>query len=157
MVSERTAAIVAELQRRYPCQALPHGAQAELAQQFGVSHEWIRQVANKYGLTGRISTRTITVCGGCGKEMANKVRGICTACRRVELPCANCGKPKSVLASTLAARINASEKRAAAGQPVYTGRVYCDRKCYGQWFGRNHGIQTRPQDQYNRREPIAGT
>ncbi len=157
MVSERTAAIVAELHRRYPCQALPYGAQAELAKQFGVSAEWIRQVANRDGLTGRISTRKITVCGSCGKEMDKRVRGICTACRRVELPCGNCGKPVSVLASTLAARINANEKRAAAGLPVYTGNVYCNRRCFWEWIGRNHGIQTRPQDQYNRREHIAGT
>ena len=60
-------------------------------------------------------------------------------------------------AGEMPSRINASEKRAAAGQPVYTGRVYCDRKCYGQWLGRNHGIQTRPQGQYNRREHITGT
>ncbi len=157
MVSERTAAIVAELQRRYPCQALPYGALAELAQQFGVSAEWIRQVANRYGLTGRISTRKITVCGGCGNEMPKGSRGLCFPCRWIELPCNNCGKPKRVRAALIARRIDNAEKRHAAGQPAYTGKVYCDRKCYGQWLGSNHGIQTRPQDQYNRREPIAGT
>ena len=157
MVSERTAAIVEELHRRFPCQALPIGAQRELAKQFGVSPQWIQQIVNRYGFTGHVSTRTVTVCGRCGKEIPKGSRGLCFPCRWIELPCSNCGKPKRVRAAEIARRIDGVEKRRATGQPAYSGNVYCDRRCFGEWLGRNHGIQTRPQDHYHRRGRIAGT
>ena len=47
--------------------------------------------------------------------------------------CSWCGNPYSVSASQGRARIRRNS----------SGLMYCSKKCYGEWFGNNHGFGTR--------------
>jgi hypothetical protein len=155
--TEKAAAIALALWRRYPCQAVPNGAWTDTAIEFVVSREYVRQIGMKLGMTGpghgggKRTGLPQRLCAGCGAEMIKRgTKAMCRDCSWVTLPCSNpkCGKPVKRLATRLAWEIGGrgnSEKYVAMrakglvnadGHDIrYTGRVFCDRKCFGGWMG----------------------
>ena len=137
---ERTLRIVALLTERYPCQAVPMGALKEIGEEVGVTREWVRQIANKYGFTGRIRAAELRApkpaCPKCGERPARPhVRGqLCSVCNWIEWPCANCGKPKKVRTQDIVSRFNRTDDAVK-----HSTRIFCNRHCMGQWLAANHG------------------
>lgn len=141
-MKSKTPEITEYMQRHYPCQAIPHGDLTAIGEKFGVTRERVRQIANKIGITGRLSRVTVTVCSSCGKPLRHpNTKGICKDCRWVELPCGNCEQPVRRLASSLASRFGTS-----TNYGTYMGRVFCNRKCLGSWCAKNHGFLAHPEN-----------
>ena len=148
---DRTLSIEAAIESRYPCMALPYGALTDLAVEYGVTREWVRRVAGRIGATGtrtgnRPNARPRVSCGRCGKPFQNppKSAAVCRDCRSVDLPCTFCGKPKRVSAASLARKVNEDARVMPGGTSArYTGRVFCDRQCFGKWFGLTYGYGAR--------------
>lgn len=137
--------IEAYLRRHYPCRAVLYGAFKEAADQLGATREYVRQIANAMGI-GRLY-RTAAVCPGCGGGKDGKAR-LCRTCWReslqVALPCNNCGAPVTRSARQLARRVGKDAPQVTPNGPArYSGNVYCDRRCFGQWAGRTHGFARR--------------
>lgn len=140
-VTSRREQIEAYLLRHYPCQAVPYGALKEVGERFGVTGERVRQIANEMGM-GRLY-KTSQVCPECGGRKS-EVSQLCKGCRcasvRIALPCNNCGAPVMRLASELARRIGKDgPKQTPSGPASYSGNVYCNKKCFGEWLGHEHG------------------
>jgi hypothetical protein len=121
---ERTIAI---LQDRFPCRRAPHGTWDRIAKELGVSGERVRQFAVDAGWSVFRVGRPMYQCA-CGRTQQSAK--LCSACRYVELPCEQCGKPQRRSAETLAWRV------AKFPRPQrYSGRVFCGRSCFGRWVG----------------------
>ena len=146
--SGATVAILDALRTRYPCEALPFGALTSLGVEFGVTMERVRQVAVAHGFAGpgRGSRHAPhRVCASCGMPMWNKAKSaVCRACGWIDVSCEQCGKPKRVPASRIASNINRAPTLVPSGTMAsYTGRVFCDRHCFGRWLGEHHGWGAR--------------
>ena len=121
------------LRRRYPCADIPYGASKELAGELGVSRELVRQIVAKMHFV--VAASVGYQCIDCGKPRpGHKGERRCLACykanNRIELPCAWCGKPKTVVIGMFVGRFNAPSEKGR-----YKGNVFCDRVCHGQWLG----------------------
>ena len=135
--------IRAILHARYDyCGRIPHGAAMEIAKQVGCSREFVRQVARREGyLTAKqwqpLRPKPLKVCARCEKPVDNRSHSdYCHECQYVTLPCNWCGKSIKRVASRVAWEINRGR----------TGTVYCDRKCFGNWLGHNHGYVAHPEN-----------
>lgn len=161
----KATAIIAALQERYPCEAVPYGAFQSIGKELGVSREYVRRIAEANEFSGsrtkagpRVANGvTNRACGRCGKPMTKNAKAaLCFDCRFVELPCAQCGKLKRVSAARFT--IAFSEKRvawrAAHNAPQSQGRVFCDRHCYGRWFGTNYGGGAQKVKRDAMKEPV---
>ena len=132
--------IRAEILRRYPCMAMPLGAQSELAEKYKVSRELVRQIAVKVGAravrTGHRPGTVVRLCPVCEKPTEAKA-GACGrgTCRRVTLPCAQCGEPVDRRTSTLTKSAVTARKMGSEA----TGMVFCDGQCRGRFLGLHYG------------------
>lgn len=150
-----TAEILAHLQSHYPCEALPFGTLTKVGTMFGVTRQRVQQIAVANGFVGYNSqmpeVRVVPgrmgrlLCPDCGNEMPNRDQHIaqdrvskkrCDSCRWTLVSCSDCGKPVRRLTSSLISRIDEATTRNAAGRPVYTGRAFCDRACFGRYIGK---------------------
>jgi len=143
----KKAEILAELARRYPCQAIPYGGLKEVGQKFGVTRERVRQIARQANY-GRIS-KGGTVCPTCGGTKMRESQ-LCQACyfasKYVELPCNYCRAPVRRLATRIVTLINQGPLTTPTGPALYTGNVYCNRQCFGHWAAENHGFIAHPEN-----------
>lgn len=118
---------------------------SEMGKQFGVSRERVRQIAVEEGIT---NTRRVPnaaylrrVCVKCGAQM--HVEGsVCLKCRKIEIPCTNCGKPVTRSAKHQAWLVNSK----GTNYGLYTGRAFCNRVCLGQWTARSFGFSAHPEN-----------
>lgn len=108
---------------------------------FGVTRERIRQRVDKYGIDTHRIVRPKLHCEVCGKPVKGKtghcrqhlpLRGVYVIvhCRNPE-----CGKPFSMLESTLAARLRHSAKYSHEGLGPF-----CSKHCCGKVTSRRYGI-----------------
>lgn len=115
---------------RYPCQAIPYGAMAEIAKELGCSRQRVVTVLGAYE-RGR-ADRARTYCA-CGKELPNRQRALCLECRFVTLPCGECGSGVRRSAAALATKAKTYGER-------FTGIVFCNRECRDRYArGRPRG------------------
>lgn len=146
-LGERTIAIRDELLRRFPCQEVPPNTWTELAAKYGVTRERVRQIAVRYGMkiNRALGAKPIYVCP-CGAQVSRE--GIlCRECRWVTLPCGACGGPVRRLARSLAYPSRTETRvRGVAGTAAYSGRVFCNRQCFGRWVGINAGFHAHPEN-----------
>lgn len=131
-----TARILAVLEERYPCKLAPRGTWRALGKEIGVSGERVRQVATEAGWSLVPRPPRLYQCA-CGR--VQRSARLCNDCRWVELPCEECGMPQKLSAATLATRTAHHP-----GPFKYTGRVFCNRSCFGRWVGKNHVGRDRP-------------
>lgn len=149
----------AHLLAKYPCAILPFGVVTEIAEQFGVTRERVRQIAVGLGYPGYMSQtkdqRIIrskmgrTLCPTCGKPMGrgryaeNRVsRYRCQDCRWIEVACSECGKLKRVHASEYLSKVS----RGRTNYGKYTGAQFCDRVCFGRYMGERVGFAAHPEN-----------
>lgn len=124
------------IDRRYPCQELPHGALTAIAEEVGVSRQRVQQIVAKRGLTvsrrGHLPSTTLYECRYCKAPFtkANKSRSgmYCSvtcgvADRTLHLICDQCGKPFSLSGQRRTVWL-ANRKRS----PTLL-RTYCSRAC----------------------------
>lgn len=132
-----------ELRRRWPCQEIPWGGQTELAKEYGVTRELVRQLAVKLNYEQLKPTKTQYFCI-CGKEM--KSATICSDCRQFEIPCEFCKSPvKRSIAAHARKLLHGKHKVTDKdgnfkAYAEYTGRVFCNKICHGKWLGKKHGF-----------------
>lgn len=140
----------AVIAKRYPCAALPTGALTDLAAEFGVSRERIRQIAKEMGLHGTSGKRakwTRLFCAECGKRITKpleyfQARGVepptfCGPCsaRPIPVECSACGK-------VVLKRRAVFERGVGISRTVdkrYGARFFCSRPCMGRWAGKAYG------------------
>lgn len=157
-VTSRREQIEAYLLRHYPCQATPFGALTEVGKKFGVTREYVRQIANAMGM-GRLYKES-RVCLECGGEKAAASQ-LCQSCyqasRKVTLPCNNCGAPVTRSAAALVRRIAKDITTSTPhGSATYSGDVYCNRRCFGRWLAREHGFTAHPENaRVGSKKPVA--
>lgn len=136
-----TARIKEILQKRYPCQQLPGGAQTDIAAEVGCSRELVRRVAKGLGLAseGHRLTGRLYECANCKgafyrvSSMAPKTPYCSARCRTeyeaLTLTCTQCGK---VFVLT-------GIRRTRYQQNVRIGRTttpFCSIQCSGKaWEG----------------------
>lgn len=173
-MESKAPAIADYLLRHYPCEALPHGALTIVSEKFGVTRERVRQVAKGHGFIGfrqqpaedRVVQRRKNgraLCPSCGNPTSNLYytenrvsRTLCKACKYIEIACTNCGKMKVVSAATYTRHANSNAPvMNPTGKPAkYTGRVFCNRKCFGQWASRTGGFAAHPENAKKRQAII---
>ena len=130
------------LSTRYVCKAIPHGDFTKIAAEVGVSREYVRQIANREGWTGRLHAKdkvSRKVCASCGNVGVRGRSIYCSPCTWVEVPCSYCDKPVRMRVAQLTNRMNQFHSSPNGKTVRYTGRVFCDRYCFGKWAGRNYG------------------
>lgn len=138
------AQVVAILNRRFPCQAVPHGALSEIGVELGVTRERVRQIANESGWGGRlpvVSKKVIVACAQCGERPRRAASEFCRQCAWVVLPCTECGAPVRRLASRLVEQAGAGgdRRRALIGaRPGYTAHVFCNHGCQAAYMGHRN-------------------
>lgn len=138
----RAAAIVAELQRRYPCQAIPYGSLSEIGEQFGVSRERVRQLANKHGWSGRIPRQGPGPrgCKVCGQATHRPQSPYCNEHKDVALVCEECGCVFRMGHSRLRARLRSRTVHGRYYETRVAPQFYCSKTCFGKAFGRAYGV-----------------
>jgi len=138
----KTAQIAAILERRYPCQAIPAGAQTDIAAEVGCSRELVRQVASRMGLVtpgnGAQRKAPRRACVTCGEPLPIHTKrdyhsGRCRPTMTV--PCSECGSPVTRPIS----RILTLSRNAPRYGMNFTGDAFCNKACQGRWLGKNHG------------------
>lgn len=148
MTSSKALAIRAAIEERYgACAVMPYGTCTTLGNEFGVTREYARQIALAMGKPGpgRIGKRNPRpACASCGTEMSlYRKNPLCADCLYIEIPCAWCEKPKRVLASDYVRRLGRTLST-PTGPATYTGRVFCDRRCFATWVGKRNRKQKEP-------------
>ena len=120
---ERSQHLRAALAGRYPDRLLPRGIAADLAAEFGVSHQRVAQVATAMGWT--IAPRSSRKCPPRYECLCGRVQispELCYDCDTVELPCGHC---KQMVRRTVDSMIRLFQYR------VLT-TVYCNPRCWPQ-------------------------
>ena len=149
--------------KHYPCAALPLGALTDIAAQFGVTRERVRQIAVGLGYPGwRSQTperRVIrgkmgrNLCPSCGKpwgtarypeDRIGSTR--CEACRWTEVACTECGKPKRVRTAHYLWIIGKTRPVGKTADATYTGAQFCNRVCFGRYIARTAGFLAHPEN-----------
>lgn len=140
-----TQAIIAEMQRRWPCERAPLGALAKMALEYGVSRQRISQIARRAGVAGtrtkEVPDRVDQTCPGCGEPFTilrsyyqSRGRDLPTHCRRcrenIRFTCPECG----------------GEFWRNLSQVIYTANKlkvgpFCSNPCFGAYAGRNYGFR----------------
>ena len=126
------------LLRRYPCAEIPYGALAEIAREVGSTTELVRQQALKLGMATSVPvSKEVRLCaGGCGTPVG-PVKDFCNSCTWIDLPCEECGALVRRQASALANAVEGSRRRhERTGNPLATGRAFCNRECFGRWVSK---------------------
>lgn len=142
--------------KHYPCAALPLGALSEIAAQFGVTRERVRQIAVGLGypgwhsqspeqrvILGKMGRKLCISCGkpyGRGRYAEDRIGRIrCEECRWTEVSCTECGKLKRVRTSRYLSSIGRTNK-VGSGAATYTGAQFCNRVCFGRYIARTAGF-----------------
>ena len=142
--SPKAIAIAEALQRRYPCAALPTGALTDIGVEFGVSRQYVSQIASHIGVipgqSGPRHPRPRRFCGSCGTELSRGSKATtCRACTWVEIECSNCNALVRRSASTFARNMQRAAQFPDGTQGAYQGRAFCNRSCFGSWTAKNYG------------------
>lgn len=129
--------IVAILEERYVCGALPFGAQLAIAHEVGVTRQRVHQIVREHGY-GRILQRDVkkqqaSRCKQCG-AVKDRQGWYCASCAFVPVVCDECGTTK--LRTRNSVLRNAVNPKTAKH---FTGRYFCDRTCWARWTGKHHG------------------
>ncbi len=138
-MTNKTVLIREAIDERFgACVVLPFGSQSILAAEFGVSRQLVGQITTRAGKRG---TRTAPppprrFCASCNEELPKRSQvTLCRECRWINIACENCGTLVRRLASRLVGQIG--QTHIIKGKlATYTGRVFCDRRCYGMWAGQ---------------------
>lgn len=134
----RRALITAALHERYPCQEIPYGQQALMAQEFGVSREYIRQIVKAEGMIKAPAKKftTPTRLCECGQPAPRRSSEYCDDCRYITMPCAQCGRDFTV------ARVKIQQ--AFRHVKRQGGVRFCSKKCWHE-SDEYHEAITRPR------------
>jgi len=117
--------------------------QIELAEELGVSREYVRQVVNELHLRHLLGVKIrkqLALCPECGESLSrhtpNREGQVCIKCylkkmekRKRTLTCDTCGKEFKRTSSEVNASINRKYKHS-----------FCSRRCFGKWAGDTHGF-----------------
>jgi len=103
----------------------------EIANQIGVSREYVRQILVKLGLPTRF-IQSSRLCRNCGAKINKQsISGLCFKClresHRATLTCDECGKEYKVLRSVVRAMAKRGYKHNFCGRPClnrYASRTY---------------------------------
>lgn len=113
------ASILERLELQFSCAEVPFGLYVSLAEEFGVSPQYVRKVAVEAGWsTSSLRPKSAYLCQ-CGRKVGTP-EAVCRECRWVEVACAHCDRP-------VRRRVEELVRRRASGS--YSGRVFCDRAC----------------------------
>ena len=115
-------------------QANPNWTLASIGRSAGVSRERVRQILIQVGLwDGRRDSRIEKPCAWCGKAFYSYPKRRSRYCSRVcfkmartkivETACTWCGRPLKL----------------KEWEAKHRRLHFCDRKCQGQWLGKNYG------------------
>lgn len=115
------------LRERYPEKKIPYGEQAKLAREFKCTRALVNKVARSLEFESFIEEKLPPQCSEC--ERPSIRGGLCSYHLRVHLRCNLCGAPVSRLRSEYNNRLKSDR---------YTGKVYCDRTCFGRYIGRKN-------------------
>ena len=126
---------LAKIRWTNPCATLQ-----EMGNRLGVSRERIRQMLNKMELPTRHYTdKKMVGCLECGNPIEEGKKFCDRKCQnaynKILVTCNQCGK----LIERIPSVVIFTERRVRMG---YKGNFYCDRKCFGRWFGENYGRGT---------------
>lgn len=121
--------VLEEVSRRYPCQEVPHGVQAALAEKYGVTHQRISQILRNEGWGVRYSPAKEHVCRDCsGPVGAGKQ--VCDSCLWVPVVCSSCGNEYQTTRWDLLARAKQHERHSGNnGRKLNGGYLFCKKTC----------------------------
>ena len=110
-----------------------------IAEQFGCTREYVRQILNKAGLPTSLRLPK-SLCPQCG-EPKRRQANLCPACSHkkhwVILQCTGCGQTFERRKSNY--KRNTMEYQHSSTFS-YSGKVFCNRSCFGRWLGSNYGV-----------------
>lgn len=115
------AAILERLKKQFPCAEVPFGLYVSLAQELGVSPQYVRKVAVDAGWKASADRSKVPIylCQ-CGRKVGSA--GVtCRDCRWVEVACEQRGQ-------SVRRRVEELVKRRRSG--LYSGRIFCNRTCF---------------------------
>jgi len=118
----------------------PTATLQQIANTFRLSRERVRQILARANVATK-AERVIRLCGVCEKPLNHNQPKHCSlSCRHqasiVGIICSNCGNlfliPKG--------QFNARKKRHLSDY------FFCSKVCYGQYFGKNYGFLSHPEN-----------
>lgn len=130
---------------------LPKGTITEVAKELGLTRQRVAQVTKKLKLKTQVSSQELE-CPQCHEKKSHHSK-LCKNCRAEAAwsytPCESCSKPIRYRIKDQELRLRRAEKGVTNLTPegknaAYTGRRFCNRQCFGSWFGKNHGWNSRP-------------
>lgn len=138
-VSGRTQAILAELERRFPCGAIPFGLQVEMAARYGLTRQRINQIVQKAGYQKLVAAKAASTCLDCDQP---RVRGgrYCVEHKMVPLSCGQCQQVFSIPRHIFNARLKQGNRGRKETQ------FYCSKQCFGRNWAATHGFLAHPEN-----------
>jgi len=128
----------------------PHRTAAEIAPEFGITGERVRQILQSEGVENCVPIvlkREKRICPRCSQEFlvapstpAKYCSRACQLAPRLRFVCEECGVEVLRTVSQIKAADKLNKRIVAK-----TRHVFCSRGCHGRFLGREHGIQTRPR------------
>jgi DNA-directed RNA polymerase subunit RPC12/RpoP len=149
-----TREIIAAEYERAPSQTLQ-----QVGDVAGVTRERVRQIVKEDGIVIDRAARP-KACKYCGDKHfvaeMNKAQ-VCQPCqgriakwkeytRDKEVPCTWCGSLFYKSASQYRRSMGITARSVTSGAPSYKGRFFCDRVCFGKWFGFTSGFTAHPEN-----------
>ena len=123
------------LSSRYPY-GYPHGGLKEIGKEVGLTHERVRQIAVRMGLSMQLLEYWCPLCRESFSTAAGRIH--CPRCRPdqmyVTLNCDSCGKEFQRSKADYE-----GHNLGGYGNHRYTGKVFCNRKCFGAYMGKTVG------------------
>lgn len=121
--------VLEEVSRRYPCQEVPHGVQAALAEKYGVTPQRISQILRNNGWKVRYNPAKEHVCRDCSGPLG-KGKLVCDSCLWVPIICPSCGNEYHTTRWDLLARAKQHEKHGEnRGRSMNGGYLFCKKTC----------------------------
>lgn len=118
---------------------LPRGALKVIAEEVGVSRQYVWTVAVDFAQAGREADALRRRCAIEGCHGYARGRSIwCVEHIYLQLVCQNCG------ARFRRARI---EQKRKERNPNFSGLTFCGRRCFGQYIGARYGFKKKSKDE----------
>ena len=117
----------------------------EVGNHLGVTRERVRQILEKHRITKPRAKKIYPskFCIDCGIEINHTAKsGRCGSCyhKRVSLNCFTCEKTFDIGRSSYKARIHVTGTKRESKRVT---PLFCSRRCYGVWFGKNFGFKKK--------------